>query len=365
MEIQLSREQLMQPLQQVSGVVERRHTMAVLSHVMLEAAPGDLRLTATDLEVELMARLAVPVEHSGRITLPSRKLSDILRNLPGDSDVRLRVEGDRAILRAGRARFTLVTLPAEEFPLVGELEPELEFRIAQRDLRQVIERTHFAMAHQDVRYYLNGMLLETAGQTLTSVSTDGHRLALAEYNALQQPPGDRQIIVPRKGVQEMMRLLGDSDEELLIQVDSNHIRVIGERFRYTSKLIDGRYPDYSRVVPAEQDSVAVFDRLGLRDAISRVGILANEKYHGVRLQLDCEQATLLCHNTEGEEAQEELPVDYSGPHRVVSFSIGYLQDALGAMQSDTILMFVADNDTALLRESDRQDCRYVVMPMRL
>ncbi|MDX1657129.1 MAG: DNA polymerase III subunit beta [Candidatus Competibacteraceae bacterium] len=368
MRIQTQVEQLLKPLQNVVGVVERRQTLPVLSNVLLVAREEELTLTGTDLEVELMATVRLPVDEAGEATLPARKLLDILRSLPEDATVTLVVQGDRARLTSGRSRFSLVTLPASDFPTVEDLPFDIQLRLPQSTLRGLIERTHFAMAQQDVRYYLNGLLLDREGTTIRTVATDGHRLALCEASIEDQDAAttDHQVILPRKGVQELLRLLGESDTQVLLCIGANHLQATVGDIRFTSKLIDGKFPDYRRVIPRDGERVVLADRLVLKNALSRTAILSSDKYRGVRLQMEELLLRLQAHNPEQEEAEEEVEVNYSGEAMEIGFNVTYLLDALGALGGELVkLSFTDANSSCLIQESDSSACQYVVMPMRL
>ena len=311
MKVSASREHLLEALQSVIGVVERRQTMPILSNILLSARDNRLRATGTDLEVELVAAAEVTVQQPGDITVPGRKLLDIVRNLPEKSQVTLTREGERIVLRGGRSRFTLSSLPAAEFPVVDEIHATQTVTIRAQDCRRLIDKTHFAMAQQDVRYYLNGTLLESNGQVLRAVATDGHRLSWCEV-ALGGPAREmQQIILPRKGVLELQRLL-DGEGEIEIAIGTNHVRVqIGE-VRFTSKLIDGKFPEYGRVIPADPPRIMSASREALRAALQRTAILSNEKYRGVRLTFASGLLTVQAHNPEQEEAEDQLEVSFTG-----------------------------------------------------
>lgn len=366
MRFEIDREELLKPLQAVIGVVERRQTLPVLANVLVTADHGGVSMTATDLEVELQARAALEVEQPGEITLPARKLMDIVRNLPTGVRIQISAEQDRAVVSAARSRFTLATLPAKDFPMVeniGEAQPLL---LPQNQLRALIEKTHFSMALQDVRYYLNGLLVELEPGRLRTVATDGHRLALAEAAAEVEVDSPLQVIVPRKGIQELLRLLEDEDEPARVELGGNHIRVALADIRFTSKLIDGRFPDYQRVVPAAADRVMEADREALRQALVRASILSNEKYRGVRFSLGENELRIQSNNPEQEEAQEELPVGYSAEAMEIGFNASYLLDALNAVdEAEVEVVFTDSNSSCLIRGKDNADSKYVVMPMRL
>ena len=365
MKVSASREHLLEALQSVIGVVDRRQTMPILSNILLSARDNRLRATGTDLEVELVAAAEVTVQQPGDITVPGRKLLDIVRNLPEKSQVTLTREGERIVLRGGRSRFTLSSLPAAEFPVVDEIHATQTVTIRAQDCRRLIDKTHFAMAQQDVRYYLNGTLLESNGQVLRAVATDGHRLSWCEV-ALGGPAREmQQIILPRKGVLELQRLL-DGEGEIEIAIGTNHVRVqIGE-VRFTSKLIDGKFPEYGRVIPADPPRIMSASREALRAALQRTAILSNEKYRGVRLTFASGLLTVQAHNPEQEEAEDQLEVSFTGDEIEIGFNVSYLLDALGAVETETVEVGLTDaNSSCLIRAPGNINTKYVVMPMRL
>jgi DNA polymerase-3 subunit beta len=365
MKLTASREDLLTPLQSVIGVVERRQTMPVLANVLLSARENRLSITGTDLEVELVASHAVSVQQAGDVTVPGRKLLDIFRALPEQTSVSLTTDGDRVALRAGRSRFTLSSLPAAEFPVIEEINSQQVLSVSQGALRRLIDKTHFSMAQQDVRYYLNGMLLETEGKALRAVATDGHRLALCETPLQAAAKTAQQVIVPRKGVLELQRILG-SDGELELAIGTNHVRVQIGDIRFTSKLIDGRFPEYGRVVPSTPTKIVQADRDPLRQALQRTAILSNEKYRGIRLTLHSDLLTVQAHNPEQEEAEDQLEVGYKGEDLEIGFNVNYLLDALAALDTDKVEIGLNDaNTSCLIRAPGTTDTKYVVMPMRL
>ena len=366
MKLSTSRETLLRPLQAVIGVVERRQTMPILSNVLLVVTDSDLSITATDLEVELVAR-SVPDEiaAAGEITVPARKLLDICRALPEDAVIKLQLEGDRLVVRAGRSRFVLSTLPAADFPVIEDIQADRQIKLSQEDARELLEKTHFAMAQQDVRYYLNGLLLETGAGFVRAVATDGHRLALCELPLDDTGDQAQQVIIPRKGVLELQRLLG-SGEEIQLAIGSNHVQAVLGDIRFTSKLIDGRFPDYERVIPVLGDNMLRAGRDSLRSALQRAAILSNEKYRGIRLELAHQKVKIQANNPDQEEAQDELEVDYSGDGMEIGFNVNYLLDALGAVESDDVeIGFVDANSSCVIQAPGAERARYVVMPMRL
>lgn len=366
MEFDIERESLLKALQTVIGVVERRQTLPILANVLLNAQHDGLSVTATDLEVEIQARAQAELSQPGQITLPARKLMDIIRNLPECSRIHVGLDQNRVVLQLPHSRFTLATLPATDFPTAEETVKAQSVELAQSHLRWLIERTSFAMASQDVRYYLNGLLLELEPHCLRAVATDGHRLALAEV-AVEIPLTEtKQVIVPRKGIQELLRLLSDEDDLLRLELGDNHIRTTWPDACFTTKLIDGRFPSYQRVIPKQGGWRAQVERQALRQALVRASILSNERLRGVRFILAGEWLRICSNNPDQEEAEEELAVTYDGEPVEIGFNASYLLDALATIEESTVEIFVADaNSSALLHGADNQSCRYVVMPLRL
>ena len=365
MKLTASREEILGPVQSVIGVVERRQTMPVLSNVLLSARNNRLSVTGTDLEVELVSAVNVSVQQAGEITVPGRKLLDILRALPEAAVTTLSLEGDRLVVRAGRSRFTLSTLPAVEFPMIEEINAQQVLKLPQAELRRLIDKTHFSMAQQDVRYYLNGMLLEADGKQLRAVATDGHRLALCETDLETPVKTKQQVILPRKGVLELQRILG-SDGDIEMSIGTNHVRCQIGDIRFTSKLIDGRFPEYGRVIPANPNRIVDADRGILRQSLQRTAILSNEKYRGIRLNVKPDLVTLQTHNPEQEEAEDQLEVSYAGEEIEIGFNVNYLLDALAAIETDRVQIGLTDsNSRCLIMAPGVSTARYVVMPIRL
>jgi DNA polymerase III subunit beta len=365
MKLTAEREKLLAPLQAVIGVVERRQTMPVLANVLLGVRSGQLAITATDLEVELVAATEVQVQEAGDITVPGRKFLDILRALPEKVPVALALEGEKVVIKAGRSRFSLVTLPAVEFPVIDDINSQQTVQIPRKELLRLLEKTHFSMAQQDVRYYLNGMLLEIDGLSLRAVATDGHRLALCETALTAKAKTSQQVIVPRKGVLELQRVL-TADGTADVAIGTNHVRAQIGDVRFTSKLIDGRFPEYSRVIPAAAANAIRADRDVLRQALQRTAILSNEKYRGIRITVKKNMLTVQAHNPEQEEAEEEIEVTYEGNDLEVGFNVNYLLDALAAIDGQEVELGLTDsNSSCLIRSPGNTSARYVVMPMRL
>lgn len=364
MKITAAREDILGPLQSVIGVVERKQTMPVLANVLLSARENRLSITGTDLEVELVASHELTVQQPGEATVPGRKLLEIFRALPEGCSVTLATDGERVTLRAGRSRFTLSSLPASEFPVVDEIGAQQQLTVPQGALRQLIDKTHFSMAQQDVRYYLNGMLLETDGNVLRAVATDGHRLALCETQ-LEASAKASQVIVPRKGVLELQRLLA-GEGTLELSIGTNHVRAKIGDIRFTSKLIDGRFPEYGRVVPLNPTKRVEGDRELLRQSFQRTAILSNEKYRGIRLSVRPGLLTIQAHNPEQEEAEDQVEINYQGEELEIGFNVTYLLDALTALESERVEIGLSDpNSSCLVRAPGADEAKYVVMPMRL
>lgn len=371
MKFQLDRTTFLNALLVVQGVVERRERLPILGNILLVLQDDAITLSATDMEIELVTRLSVPEGEAGGVTVPARKLVDICRTLPEDAVLEFSTGENRAVLRAGRSRFTLNTLPMDDFPKTEAMEGEVEASASQRDFRELIERTHFAMANQDVRYYLNGLLLEFRGERLRAVSTDGHRLAQAEIGLQKASSSEEvhQCILPRKGVQELLRLIQDSDEPVDIVVGKASIRASMGDVTFTSRLIEGRFPDYNRVIPrAEQcDKEAEVNRETVRRSLQRASVLSNEKYRTVRLSFSTSTLHVTANNPDHEEAEDEVDIRYTGEAVDIGFNVGYLIDALGVLPSDEVSFHLSDPGSSCLLTPKEDDgsCRYVVMPMRL
>jgi DNA polymerase-3 subunit beta len=363
----ITREALIKPLQLVAGVVERRQTLPVLSNILMVAEGDQLSLTGTDLEVELVGRVQLqePAQ-PGSVTVPARKLMDICKSLSDDARIEMELSGQKMIIKSGRSKFSLTTLAASEFPNVEDSPQAFELSLPQSELRQLIEKTGFSMAQQDVRYYLNGMLLEVSEDSLRSVATDGHRLATSASAAEVPAGGAHQIIVPRKGILELARLLQGGDSPVTLLIGASHIRANVGDYTFTSKLVDGKFPDYQRVIPKNGDKVVLGDRQELRQVFQRIAILSNEKYRGVRLTLSDGYLKVTANNPEQEEAEETVAVEYEGPSIDIGFNVNYLLDVLSILGSDVVRFTLADaNSSALIQGFDDPNSTYVIMPMRM
>src|SRR5690625_644321 len=366
MQFRIQREALLKRLQQVAGVIERRQTLPVLANFLVQAGTGAVAFSGTDLEVEMVARTPAEAVEEGEITIPARRLFDIVRALPDGAAITLKLNGERIAMQAGRSRFALATLPASEFPTVDDIEVVETVRLPEAVLKSLMDRTAFAMANQDVRYYLNGMLLELEDRHLRCVATDGHRLAICETEAETGAKTRRQVIIPRKGVTELLGLFEAGDGEVELEFGRNHLRVRRGGVTFTSKLIDGRFPDYEAVLPIGADKVVELPRDMLRMALQRASILSNEKYRGVKLEVSPGSLRLVAHNPEQEEAVEELEAETRVDDLSVGFNVGYLMDALAALDSDQVRLNLRDSQSScLIQGTADEQARHVIMPLRL
>ena len=367
--IKTQRDMLLTPLRSVSGIVEKSHTLPILSNVLLEKRADKLTLLATDIEIQITTSTsAASGDGDGAVTVGARKLQDILRSLPDSAEVSLNLEDKRLQVRSGKSRFTLQTLPAEDFPRLVLTEGDLKkITVTQKQFRHLLAQTQFSMAAQDVRYYLNGLLLIVDGNELRAVATDGHRLAYASIPLDGEGILPRlELILPRKTVLELSRLLADNDEPLQIELVPNQVRFQFGHINLVSKLIDGKFPDYERVIPATLKNVVALNRAALLQSMVRAAILTNEKFRGVRLVLTPGSMKIMAANAEQEEAQEEIEVDYSGDVIDVGFNVGYLLDVLNNTSVETVEWGFNDaNSSALLTIPGNDRFKYVVMPMRI
>jgi DNA polymerase III subunit beta len=363
---QIARDALLKPLQAVSGIVERRHTLPILANVLLEQREGRLYVTATDLEMQITAHSTLEGKDGQATTVGARKLQDLLRALPDDATLNVDVSSSKMTVRAGRSRFNLQTLPAADYPRISLGTEQLQtLSLPQRDLRKLFKLAEFAMAQQDIRYYLNGMLLVVDKGTLQAVATDGHRLSWASLAV----PGDfarQEVILPRKTVLELGKLLTDSEEPVTLDILANQVRFRFENIELVSKVVDGKFPDFNRVIPVGHTKMVELDRVLALAALQRAAILSNEKFRGVRVVLATDLMKIVCTNSEQEEAEEELEIDYKGDPLDIGFNITYLLDALQNVNVDKVRFAFGDaNSSALVTMPDRDDYKYVVMPMRI
>ncbi len=368
MKIETTRELLLTPLQVVVGVVEKRQTMPILSHVLLTPTKKGVTFTTSDLEVELCVLTDLPPIQSP-LALPARKLLDILKALSADNAaVSLMVEADRVTVRSGKSRFTLTTLAAEDFPHAQIPEKwDAQITLSQQGLRQLIERSQFAMAQQDVRYYLNGLLLELSSEAIRAVATDGHRLACTQLQESAPLETPQQVIVPRKGVLELLRLLKDDEASVTLCLGRNQLQAQLENLQFTTKLVDGKFPDYQRVIPQDPPLSVIVDRRLLKETLNRVAVVSSDKQHrGVKLSFNAHSMRIQAQGSEHDEAEDEIEIDYSGETLEMAFNVSFLIEALSALSGDQIRIGLTDvHSSALLRELENDDCRFVVMPMRL
>ena len=369
MKLSVSKENLLGPLQQVVGVVERRQTMAILSNVLLRTIDDRLLITGTDLEVQMIASASAEISAPVAVTVPARKLLDICRSLPDGAVLKMECLQDKISLQAGKSRFTLATLPAENYPAFDAASGfDFAVDIAAAMLRRALDKTLFAMAQQDVRYYLNGLMLELSDGVLRAVASDGHRLSLCEQPfASADSTGFRQIIVPRKGVLELQRLLSSEDDEALLtfELSSNNLRITLGRVVFFAKLIDGRFPDYRRVLPKEIKWLLKIDRQEIKAALTRVSILSNDKFRGIHLSLAQDLLSLVAQNPEHEEAQEEIAVEYAGKPFSVGFNVSYLLDAINNVDSaEVMFLFPEDAHSCVIQDAATHDFKFIVMPIR-
>ena len=370
MKFKIQREKLLKPLLAVIGAAEKRPTPAtlpILSNILLEVNGGRLRMTATDLEIELMASIALEGAEDGSITISARKISDICRSLPEEAMIEVALDKERLTIRSGKSRYVLVTLAAGGFPSTEAIASDFEFEISQGDLKELINRTQFCMANQDVRYYLNGLLLEISDKKVRAVATDGHRLAITEKSFLNVETSDiHQVIIPRKGIIELVRLLDESDEACSIRISGNHIKIeLGDTV-FTSKLVDGKFPEYARVMPDNPKNQLIADKEVLKSVLTRTSILSDEKYRGIRIHVKDNNLKAIVHNPEQEVAEDELEIDYNGDAIEIGFNATYLLDAVNAVMSTQVTIGLADaNSSCLIVGVGDELTRYVVMPMRL
>jgi len=368
MKFSLTREHLLSALQTVGGVVEKRQTMPILGNLLFQIHDHTLTITASDLEIE--TRATTPIESSEgdfETTLPATKLISIVRSLPDGLLVTLAFDQTRCQLSAGRSQFKLSTLPADDFPTIDLSQTELALTLPQQQLKQLIASTAFAMAHQDVRFYLNGMLFDLSQKTLRVVATDGHRLSTCATELDCDDLAPTQAILPRKGVLELQKLLADSDETVHFALAKNYLTVQLKSIVFTCKLVDGRFPDYKRVLPQHNDQLAVAQKDFFKSLLQRAAILSNDKFKGVRLALKPNLIAVHAQNSEQDESHEDMSIEYQGPEMEIGFNVNYLLDVLGALTQEQATLSLKDANSSCMIESniDECHCQHVIMPMRL
>ncbi len=369
MKLTISKESLLEQLTHVVGAVEKKHTSKILENILIQVTEDKLQMVGTDLEIEMSSTIDNQSESAGKITAPARKLFDICKALPNDSFILLETQEGRLFIKGARSKFELSTLPAEDYPLLDDIPIKQEVSIPENKLKSLMEKVSFSMANQDVRYYLNGLLFEFSDNLITAVSTDGHRLALSKFKSDIDKNNNPEfkIIIPRKGILELSRLLDASSEIAVnLQISDNHLRVYKDNIRFTSKLIDGKYPDYKAAIPSNSSYSIELDREQFRDTLARVAILSNEKFKGIRLGFKEGIMSLHSNNPDNETAEEEIDINYSGESFEIGFNVTYLLEAVNHLEGNTIFLNLSSPDTsALLHSKDDENTHYVVMPIRL
>ena len=362
----INREEILPPLQQIVSVIEKRQTMPILANVLIAIDNGQLVLTGTDLEIQIIAKLTIDSNESAAITVPARKFLDICRLLPNGSEIKFEQQDDKVKISSNRSRFSLSSLPADNYPEFSEANLENQFFIKASQFKKALDKTIFCMANQDVRYYLNGLLLHISNSKLKLVASDGHRLSIYE-DQLEEATGiEARIILPRKGVLELTRLLDDPEAELKIEFSSNNIRIYTSNLIFSAKLVDAKYPDFSKVFQQDFFSPIQIPKFLLKEALTRVAILANEKFKGVAFDIDSGSLKMSTHNPEHDEAEEELSIDYSGDPLSIAFNAQYLLDAVSNLDSEISVLTIASNaSSCFIDEPDGCAYKFIVMPMRL
>ena len=365
MNIQINRDTLLKPLSAVTGIVERRHTLPILSNLLLEAQQDRLVLTATDLEMQISLAIDTAVGGELATTISAKKLLDICRSLPENADITMTTQESRIQVKAGKSRFNLQTLPAADYPVMSKGQTQTVIKLSQRLLKRLFKQVEFAMAQQDIRYYLNGLLFEVSGNRLNVVGTDGHRLSYTSTQ-LEQEYEKQELILPRKTIIELIKLLDDSEEEVSIETANGQVNFSFGEIRLISKVIDGKFPDYTRVIPVGHKNSFTIERMDILLSMQRASILSNEKYRGIRMVLGNGNLRMISTNSEQEEAEEELEIAYEGDPIDIGFNVTYMIDVLNNVASEQIVFSFADaNSSCLVTVPDDKDYKYVVMPMRI
>lgn len=366
MNIQINRETLLKPLTAVTSIVEKRHTLPILSNLLLEAKHNQIHLTATDLEMQISLAIETAISGDFATTISAKKLLDICRSLPDSSDINMASNDSRITLKAGKSRFNLQMLPAADYPVMTKTANQATLvTIAQGQLKDLLKQVEFAMAQQDIRYYLNGLLFEVVANRLNIVGTDGHRLSFTSTE-LKQNYEKQEVILPRKTVIELVKLLDDTEEEVAVEISNNQVNFSFGNIKLISKVIDGKFPDYNRVIPIGHQNTFTIERLNVLLAMQRASILSNEKYRGIRMVLSNHNLKLISTNSDQEEAEEELEINYNGAVLDIGFNVTYLIDVLNNTNSDQVIFSFADaNSSCLITIPTNIDYKYVVMPMRI
>ena len=366
MKFEVKREIILKPLQMVSGIVEKKQTQPILSNILLDLTPNKLTLTATDQEMEVIATLPVVSTDTSSTTVPVRKFLDTCKTLDEESQIKFSLSNEKAVLTSNKTRFSLTTLSADDFPVIDSKSPLFNFYISQQKLKRLIDKSSFAMAIQDVRFYLNGLLFEINPSFVRVVSTDGHRLAVCSEVIDTGQTETQSIIIPRKAVMELSRILEDTDKNVEVVVGENYIQVIWDEMMFTSKLMDGQYPNYESVIPKNCDKVLVVKKHLIKQCLVRTSILSNEKYRGIKVEIGKNYLKASANNPDQEEAQDEISIDYDGGSIEMGFNVNYLIEAISSIDSDNVEFNFTDSDgSTLIKKPGEDNCLYVVMPMRL
>ncbi|CAM2732971.1 DNA polymerase III subunit beta [Legionella worsleiensis] len=365
-ELAIKKEDLIAPLLTVAGAVDKKQSLAILANVLLKLADGRLHLTATDLEIEISAHVSCESnQSSGSITVPAKKFIDIIKSLDENTSPNILFDQGIVTIKQGRSSFKLTTLPAENYPLSEDECNEVELSIPRLVLLQLLQSTHFAMSQQDVRVFLNGLFLEFEPHQISAVATDGHRMAISRYACSNE--SQYKLLLPKKGVQELLRLLNCiNDEQVLLAAGKSHFKLISSQFSFMSKLIDARFPPYNKAIPREQDKQIIIDCAMLKRSLARIVILAHEKSKAVLLHLQPEQLTLIANNNEQEEAVESLVAETQGDELKIGLNATYLLDVLNHFGDGKIRMSMSNTDSSILIESLQNDnYQYIIMPMKI
>ncbi len=366
MKFYINKEALLTPLQQIVSVIEKRQTMPILANVLLKIENNELILTGTDLEIQIISRIVLDDFQPGEITVPARKFLDICRLLPSEANINFELKDDKVKISSGRSRFSLSTLKATDYPEFSEDEMPYKFSVNSRKFKKALDKTVFCMANQDVRYYLNGLMLNISNNRIKVVASDGHRLSLFEFLIDLETGYEEQIILPRKGIVELSRLLEDKDIELSVQFSKNNVKILINNIIFSAKLIDAKYPDFSKVFHQEFFNQIQVQRQLLKDALTRVAILANEKFKGISFKVDTKRLLISTHNPEHEQAEEELLVEYKGEPLEIAFNSQYILDAVNNLDSEMAILTIADNaSSCFIEEPEKQPYKFIVMPMRM
>ncbi|MEI6144956.1 MAG: DNA polymerase III subunit beta [Methylococcales bacterium] len=362
----INREDLLTPLQQIVSVIEKRQTMPILSNVLLVVQEDSICLTGTDLEIQIIANIPANSAIPGTITVPARKFLDICRLLPNGAEIKFELQSDKVKISSNRSRFSLNCLSADNYPEFSETELSHSFFINAGKLKKSLDKTLFSMANQDVRYYLNGLMLNISNNKIKLVASDGHRLSIYEDDLDQETGYEARIIVPRKGAIELSRLLDDPELELQVNFSTNNIRIIINKLIFSAKLVDSKYPDFGRVFKQEFNSPIHIQKLALKEALTRVAILSNEKIKGITFEINDNSLRISAHNPEHDEAEEEIGIEYMGPSISIGFNSQYLLDAVTNLDSELAVLTLATNGSScFIDESELCAYKFIVMPMTL